>query len=58
LTTVAAPADLLVEMVATGDCATRHGEGSPSVDAFAQLLVEQLTTDGPARLKGLDLSAP
>ena len=55
---MAAPADLLVEMVATGDCATRHGEGSPSVDAFAQLLVEQLTTDGPARLKGLDLSAP
>lgn len=85
LTTVAAPADLLIEMIGTGDCATilpswvaepylkmphlvavsigprpqirtwfcatRHGEASPSVNAFAQLLVGQLLTKGPERLK-------
>jgi LysR family transcriptional regulator for metE and metH len=85
LTTVATDADLLIEMVRTGDCATvlpswvaepylkmphlvavsigpkpqfrtwfcatRHGEASTSVNAFAQLLVEQLAKVGPGRLK-------
>jgi LysR family transcriptional regulator for metE and metH len=84
LTTVAAGADLLIEMVSSGDCstilpswvaepylrrpdlaaismgpnplyrtwfcATRHGETSTSVNTFAQLLVEQLAGERPARL--------